>query len=435
MAGRLTATQVKALGEGRHADGGNLFLHVKPGGKRYWKFITNAGGRRREKGLGAFPKVPLSEARQKAVRIRALLDEGEDPWAETAALRVPTFGEASAEFIGSMESGWKNDKHRAQWRSTLSTYCKPMQGKSVAEIGTNDVLACLTPIWHTKPETASRLRGRVERVLDFARARGWREGINPAIWRGHLSAILPAAGKLKRGHHGAMPYADVPAFMTALAQRHGTAARALAFTVLTAARSGEVRGATWAEIDLDHATWTIPASRMKAGREHRVPLSPAALTVVLAMPRGESGALVFPGTKPGRPMSDMTLAAVLKRMKLDGLTVHGFRSSFSTWVTECTDATIEVREAALAHAAGDRVAAAYNRSDHFIRRCALMEEWSSFLWRDVAPWSVLCLNWTPAEGRAGRNLWRPRREKKLDSTFPVRKGRANLGRRCWSVRY
>ncbi|RAI01010.1 integrase [Acuticoccus sediminis] len=379
MAGRLTATQVKALDEGRHADGGGLYLHVKPGGWRGWKFITNKGGRRREKGLGAFPKVTLADARKAAARIRLAMDDGEDPFAKAeAAPTVPTFANAAEQFIDGMEAGWKNPKHRQQWRNTLDTYCKPMADKSVAEIDTNDVLACLTPIWTAKAETASRVRGRIERVLDFARARGWRNGINPALWRGHLSAILPAAGKLKRGHHGAMPYPDVPALMKTLAERRGTAARALTFTILTAARSGEVRGATWAEIDLDKAVWIVPADRMKAGREHRVPLSPPALAVLEALPKGGPDALVFPGQKKDRPMSDMTLGAVLKRMELNNFTVHGFRSCFSTWVTECTDATIEVREAALAHAAGDRVAAAYNRSDHFARRRALMDDWATY---------------------------------------------------------
>ncbi|ORE92700.1 integrase family protein [Stappia sp. 22II-S9-Z10] len=242
MAGRLTATQVKSLGDGRHSDGGGLYLHVKPGGWRGWKFITQAGGKRREKGLGAFPKVTLAEARMAAARIRIAMDEGQDRFSKDKAPDgVPIFRDAAEQFVASMEAGWKNDKHRAQWRSTLTTYCKPMADKSVAEIDTNDVLACIQPIWHTKAETASRVRGRIERVLDFARARGWRDGINPALWRGHLSAILPAAGKLKRGHHGAMPYEDVPAFMAELSGRRGTAAKALAFTILTAARSGETR--------------------------------------------------------------------------------------------------------------------------------------------------------------------------------------------------
>ena len=381
MAGKLTATQVRALGEGRHADGGGLYLHVKQGGWRGWKFITNRGGRRREKGLGPFPKVTLAEARVKAARIRLAMDDGQDPFAKAEdAPTVPTFGEAAERFVSSMEAGWKNPKHRQQWRNTLTSYCGPIAGKSVAAIDTEDVLRCLQPIWAEKAETASRLRGRIERVLDFAKVRGWRGGetINPATWRGHLSAVLPAAGKLKRGHHGVMPYADVPDFVTALADRRGSAARALTFTILTAARSGEVRGATWQEIDADRAVWTIPAARMKAGREHRVPMSPPALAILAALPKGEPEALIFPGSKPGRPMSDMTLAAVLKRMELADLTVHGFRSSFSTWTAECTDATIEVREAALAHAAGDRVAAAYNRSDHFARRRALMDEWATF---------------------------------------------------------
>lgn len=380
MVGRLTATQVKALGEGRHADGGGLYVHVKANGRRYWKFITNAGGRRREHGLGAFPKVTLAEARKAAARIRLALEEGEDPFAKEEARTVPTFAEAAEQFVAGMEAGWRNPKHRHQWRSTLATYCRPMAHKPVEELGTDDVLACLTPIWQAKPETASRVRGRIERVLDYAKARGWRDGPNPALWRGHLSAVLPPAGKLKRGHHGAMPWREVPAFMEELAARRGLAARALAFTILTAARSGEVRGATWEEIDLEEAIWTVPAERMKAGREHRVPLSNAALAILRDLPwcAEAPDALVFPGSKPGRPMSDMTLTAMLRRMGRDGLTVHGFRSSFSTWVTEQTDATVEVREAALAHAPGDRVAAAYNRSDHFARRRALMEAWAAF---------------------------------------------------------
>jgi integrase len=377
MAGRLTAAQVKALGEGRHADGGNLYLHVKPNGWRGWKFIAIAGGRRREHGLGPFPKVTLAEARKAAARIRLALDDGKDPFARAvAAPVVPTFGEAAELFVAGNEAAWRNPKHRQQWRSTLVTYCKAIAGKPVDGIGTEDVLMCLSPIWAAKAETASRLRGRIERVLDYARARGWRDGPNPALWRAHLSAVLPPAGKLRRGHHGAMPYGGVPAFMTALAGRPGVAARALAFAVLTAARSGEARWAVWAEIDAERAVWTIPAARMKAGREHRVPLSPAALA--LLAPSGKPDALVFPGAKPGRPLSDMTLAAVLKRMGLDGVTVHGFRSSFSTWTAECTDASIEVREAALAHVAGDRVAAAYNRSDHFERRRELMGAWAAF---------------------------------------------------------
>jgi len=359
---------------------------VKPTGWRGWCYITRVNGKRREIGLGAFPAVSLADARAAAARIRLAVADGADPMAAKpsraveAAPKLTTFGEAADEFVASMEAGWRNEKHRQQWRSTLATHAASLRDKPVAHVGTDDVLAVLQPIWTTKAETASRLRGRIERILDFAAVKGWRDrGVNPAAWKGNLALTLPAAGKLKRGHHGAMPYADVPAFMGELAGRRGIAALALRFVVLTAARSGEVRGMTWGEVSDD--VWRIPAERMKGGREHRVPLTAPAMAVLEAMAKlGDApDRLVFPGTKPGKPMSDMTLTAVLKRMKREDVTVHGFRSSFSTWTADCTDASIEVREAALAHAAGDKVAAAYNRSDHFARRRELMEQWAEFI--------------------------------------------------------
>lgn len=379
--GKIVATQVKTLGEGRHADGGGLYLHVKPNGWRGWKFITRAGGKRREQGLGPFPKVSLADARRAAAKLRLAIDEGEDPFAKAEARVVPTFAEAASQFISSMEASWRNAKHRAQWRSTLASYCEPMSNRLVSNIDTDDVLACLTPIWQTKPETASRLRGRIERVLDYAKARGWRTGQNPALWRGHLSAILPPAAKLRRGHHGAMGYRDVPGFVTNLGTRKGIAARALEFTILTAARSGEVRGANWDEIDAANAIWIIPKERMKRGREHRVPLAKPALNILEELRRlaVKSDDLIFPGAKPGRPLSDMTLAAVLRRMGHQDVTVHGFRSSFSTWTAEMTDTPSEVREAALAHVSGDKVASAYQRGDFLNRRRELMSLWAEFI--------------------------------------------------------
>ena len=380
---RFTAAEVKSVSEvGRHADGGGLYLVVKPTGARAWAFMWKARGRRREMGLGPFPAVSLAKARTVAERHRAAIAEGRDPLAERKGVEAkasePTFAEASDTFIASMEAGWRNPKHRQQWRNTLATYCEPIADRPVSEVDTDAVLKVLQPIWVAKPETASRVRGRIERVLDYARARGWRSGANPALWRGHLSAILPARARLTKGHHAAMPYRDVPRFVWALRTRQGLAARALEFAVLTAARSGEVRGASWSEIDLAEALWTIPAARMKGGREHRVPLSEAALAILEGLGTAAEGSgLVFPGAR-GQPLSDMSLSAVLRRMKLDDFTVHGFRSSFRDWCAETTSVASEVAEMALAHAVGNKVEAAYRRGDLFDKRRELMAAWAAF---------------------------------------------------------
>ena len=374
---RLVATQLKGLPAGRHSDGAGLYLTVKPTGARSWVYMWKRAGRRREMGLGAYPGVTLAKARSSAEKVRSSLAEGRDPLLERQPTKRPTtFADVAERFLDDNEAGWRNAKHRAQWRSTLKAYCEPIADTSVGEVDTEGVLRCLRPIWLTKPETASRVRGRIERVLAYAAAHGWRdrERINPAAWSGHLAAILPKPGKLTRGHHRALPFAEVPIFIARLRERRGFAARALEFAILTAARSGEVRGATWGEISGD--VWTVPASRMKAAREHRVPLSGAAVAILDGLPRGEGDNLLFPGTRE-QTLSDMSLSAVLRRMEVDA-TVHGFRSSFRDWAGDATTFPREVAEAALAHVVGDAAERAYRRSDALAKRRELMEAWADF---------------------------------------------------------
>jgi integrase len=275
-----------------------------------------------------------------------------------------------------MRPSWRNAKHAAQWEMTLRDYAASLRRLPVDKVTTNDVLSVLKPLWHSKPETASRFRGRIERVLDAAKAKGLRTGENPARWRGHLDQLLPKRLQLTRGHHAAMDYADLPAFMDCLQVREGSAARALEFAILTAARSGEVLGARWEELDLERGVWTVPPNRMKAGREHRVPLSRRALNMVNAIQR--EGDFVFAGQKAGSPLSVMALEMVLRRMKVDDATVHGFRSAFRDWTAECTNFPNEVCEAALAHVIENRAEAAYRRGDLFEKRRKLMEAWGTY---------------------------------------------------------
>jgi integrase len=277
-----------------------------------------------------------------------------------------------------MRPSWRSGKHAEQWEHTLRGYAAPLRRLPVNTITTGDVLAVLKPLWIDKTETASRLRGRIERVLDSAKAQGFRTGENPARWRGHLNQLLPKRQRLTRGHHAAISYGDVPASIEDLQSREGTGARALEFTILTAARSGEVLGARWDEFDLERAVWTVPAHRMMTGREHRVPLSARALTIVKALREGGSGEFVFAGQKRGKPLSKMALGNVLRRMKLDNVTVHGYRSAFRDWAAECTNFTNEVCEAALAHTVTNRVEAAYRRGDLFEKRRKLMEAWAAY---------------------------------------------------------
>jgi integrase len=297
-----------------------------------------------------------------------------------AASRSKTFGDVADELIASRSPGWRNDKHRAQWGMTLKTYAAPLRDKAPAEITTEDVVAVLSPIWMAKPETAARTRGRIEAVLDAARVRGLIDpgAANPARWRGHLDHLLPKHSRRLKRHHAALNWRELPTFMADLAQREGTSVRALEFCILTAARIGEVLGIRWREIDLETAVWECPADRMKAGKPHRVPLSPAAVAVLSRMPRCKPEALVFPGAKPAKPLSNMVMAALFKRMKREGITTHGFRSSFRDWAGEATHYPREICEAALAHAVGNAVEQAYRRGDALEKRRALMHDWAAY---------------------------------------------------------
>jgi integrase len=291
---------------------------------------------------------------------------------------VPTFGQVADQLMASMQRQWRNEKHRYQWRMTLENYAKPIWDRPVDMVGVEDVLTVLRAHWERRPETAGRLRGRIERVLNAAKAAGYRTGENPAAWRGHLENLLPRRARLSRGHHKAVPWRKMPAFIKTLRERDGVAAIALEFAILTAARSGEVRGATRDEFDIEQKVWVVPAKRMKSGREHRVPLVPRAIEILEAVkPLANHTGLVFPGRQPSKPMSDMTLKAVLRRMKVDA-TVHGFRSSFKDWASEGTSFANELSEAALAHVVGDAVERAYRRGDVLDRRRELMEAWAKF---------------------------------------------------------
>ena len=373
----LNARKVETATPGRHGDGRGLFLYVKKSGARSWVLRYQVAGRRRDLGLGAFPDVSLAMARERALEARRLIAEGTDPIANKQQAKPMTFRESALDLIESKRPGWKNAKHAAQWVSTLEAYAFPKLGPmQVAKIETADVIAALKPIWSEKPETANRVRQRIEAVIDYASALGIRTGENPARWRGHLANLLPKPTKMRAvQHHPALPHSKIPKFMSALEGRSGVSARALAFTILTAARSGETRGMTWAEIDLDARVWTIPANRMKAGKEHRVPLADASLAL-LGEPR-EAGALVFGSeTKPGKRLSDMSMTALLRRMGYTDITVHGFRSTFRDWAGETTGFPREVIEAALAHGIKDKAEAAYARSDLFDKRRNLMEGWA-----------------------------------------------------------
>ena len=386
----LSALEVKRLTEpGWHAVGtvAGLGLKVSPTGTRAWVLRVVVGAKRREIGLGAFPDVTLADAHAKARAMRSEIELGVDPvqkrQAAASALRAAqtaglTFGQCAAAYIKSHRDGWKNDKHAQQWENTLQTYAAPVVGDLlVRHVETAHVLAILEPIWATKTETASRLRSRLELVIDWATARGEREGLNPARWRGHLDKLLPKPSKVaKVKHHAALPWREIGPFMARLRAAEGMGARCLEWAILTAARSGEARGATWSEIDLEARTWTVPAERMKAGREHRVPLSDAAIKLLQSLPRIAGNDLVFPAPRGGE-LSDSTLTAVLKRLGVP-VTQHGFRSSFDDWATESTSYPTHITDMALAHTIGDKVEAAYRRGDLFEKRQRLMADWSDW---------------------------------------------------------
>jgi integrase len=384
---RLSAISIKNAKPGLHPDGGNLYLQVADSGAKSWLFRFGRSGRERWMGLGAVITVGLAEAREEATRCRGLLLKGIDPIEARKAERAgnelaqhagTTFRDCAERLIASHEGSWRNPKHRAQWRSTLATYAYPVMGSvAVQSVDTGMVLKVLEPIWQTKSETASRVRGRIEAVIDWAKARGIRNGENPARWKGHLDHLLPAPSKVRKvRHHAALPYTEIGKYMDELRRREGTSARALEFVILTAARTGEVLGARWGE--LDDKLWTVPAERMKSEREHRVPLSKQATAVLKAVRPKEAAAddLVFPGPRGG-PLSDMALAMLHRRMGHD-ITTHGFRSAFKDWASERTSFANEVSEAALAHVVGDRVEAAYRRGDLFEKRRRLMDAWAQY---------------------------------------------------------
>jgi integrase len=385
----LTAKAAERLTRpGRYAVGSGAYLQISQRGTKAWLFRYQRDGKARQMGLGAYDLVTLAEARAKAVVARKALLEGHDPlevkaarraYARLEAAKGLTFRDCAERMISSHEAAWKNPKHRAQWRSTLATYCYPTFGDlAVADVDTGLVLKSLEPLWTAKPETAGRVRGRIESVLDWAKARGYRDGENPARWRGHLDKLLPNRRRLRRvRNHPAMPYADVPALMAELRGRESMSAKALEFMILCAARTGEIIGARWPEFDLRQRIWTLPAERMKAGKEHRVPLSDRALEALKSLPRESE--FIFVGGKFGRPLSNMAMLELLRGMRPgSGYVPHGFRSSFRDWVSERTGYASEVAEAALAHAIESKVEAAYRRSDLFEKRRRLMEEWASF---------------------------------------------------------
>jgi integrase len=388
----LTAKRVeREKRPGRYRDGivRGLYLQVGPTGGKSWGLRFERDGRERWLGLGPLSVVDLKMARDRARAARLLLLDGIDPIdhrkAEKAKRAAATaklflFREAVELFFNQHEAKWRNRKHRTQFTNTLRQYAFPVLGDmAVAEIDTPAVLRAVEPIWMAKTETASRVRGRIESVLDWCTVRGYRTGDNPARWTGHLSEVLPARGEIKKTvHHPAMPHAEVPGFMAELRKREGVAARALEFVILTAARTGEVIGARWSEVDLGGKIWTVPAGRMKGGKEHRVPLSDRAVELLRALPAEDGNDFVFMGSRPGTGLSNTTLTQVLKRMNHDGITVHGFRSTFRDWASETTNFPNHVVEMALAHAIGDKVEAAYRRGDLAVKRRKLAEAWSGF---------------------------------------------------------
>jgi len=398
--GKLTARAVETLKKaGRHSDGGGLYLHVKATGAKSWAFIAVIKGKRREIGLGPVASVPLIEARRKAQEAREAIARGDDPLGvlrPKEAVTVPTFGEVADELIASKETEWRNEKHKAQWRVTLGTVpydlakvridqkahalhvkaLTALRAMPVDTIDTAQVLAVLKPLWLTAPETASRLRGRIEAVLDGAKGKKYRTGDNPAAWRGSLKSWLPKRDKLSRGHHAAMKFKVIPEFMARLRARDSISARCLEFLILTASRSGEAIGTRWSEIDLDGAVWTIPANRMKAAKEHRVPLSDRALAIVKALHDTRVSEFVFPG-RGTKGLSNMAMMMCLRDLA-PGVTVHGFRSAFRDWCGEATNFPRDVAEQALAHAVGDETERAYRRGDALEKRRLMMAQWAIY---------------------------------------------------------
>ena len=402
---RLTARTVATLTKpGLVADGGGLYLHVSASGAKSWIFRWSRDGKSHDMGLGAAGDdgVTLAEARELATDARRCVREGGDPIEDRRAKRsqkkleaakAMTFRQCAEGYISAHQAGWSNAKHAAQWPATLTSYAYPVFGElPVQSVDVALVVKVVEPIWTEKPQTASRVRGRIEAVIDWATARGYRQGENPARWRGHLENLLPKKSKLRPVEHlAALPYGELPAFMAELRQEEGIEARALQFTILTGARTGEVIGAKWSEIDFAARLWVISAGRMKMRREHRVPLSEPAAAILGALREVRQSEFVFPGQRVGRPLSNTGMWHLLKRMHHDNLTVHGFRSTFSDWCSECTNFAAEVREMALAHVVSDKVEAAYRRGDLFQKRRQLAEAWGRYCMKPVVAGEVVAL--------------------------------------------
>ena len=387
---RLSALAVsRATEPGMYPDGLGLYLRVGPSGSKSWVFRYRVGNSRRDMGLGPVHAISLADARAKAAECRKLRVDGADPLqvrenvrmaAKLEEAKALSFKECAEKYIAAHAPGWRNAKHGDQWRSTLATYAYPVFGElPVQSVDIGLVMKVLEPIWATKTETASRVRGRIEVILDWATVRELRRGDNPARWKGHLENLLPKRSKVQKvEHHPALPYVEIGAFMKLLRAEDGVAAKALDFLILTATRTSETIGATWDEIDLDAKVWIIPADRIKAGKEHRIPLSVAAFAVLEDMKRTRLGKHVFPGGKADSGLSNMALLKLLGRMKRDDLTAHGFRSTFRDWAAECTNYPREVAEMALAHTIGDKVEAAYRRGDLFEKRIKMMDDWAEY---------------------------------------------------------
>ena len=423
--GLLSPAAVRHAKPGMHCDGLGLYLRVTTGesGKisKYWIFRYAVDGRDRQLGLGALDTIAPREAREAAAECRRLRLQGIDPIerrkttqaaAKAAGANAMTFDQCAARYMKAHASSWRNPKHRQQWTNTLTTYVTPVFGNVLVQvIDVALVTKALEPIWNEKPETASRVRGRVEVILDWATARGHRQGDNPARWRGHLDKLLPAPAKVRKvKHHPALPYVEIGAFMVDLRALHGIAARALEFTILTAARTGEAIGAKWDEIDLQAKVWTVPEDRMKGGCEHRVPLSTSARALLRAMREVRQNDYIFPGDREGKPLSNMAMLEQVRRMNEQRSAVgepkwidprqgkeivpHGFRSCFRDWSAERTNFPNHVVEMALAHAIGDDVEAAYRRGELFNKRVALMSAWEIACARPARTAKVLPLHAT-----------------------------------------
>ncbi|CAE6852438.1 tyrosine-type recombinase/integrase [Paraburkholderia aspalathi] len=370
---------------GYYSDGGGLYLQISPSGSKSWIFRYARNKKSHEIGLGSYLNVSLESAREKAEGMRRALGNGDDPLAMRQSERAKiaakmTFTECSSAYIEAHKHGWKNEKHADQWANTLATYAAPLIGKKdIALVDTHDVTRVLEPIWTTKNETASRVRGRLEKVLAWATTRGLRSGENPARWKGHLDTLLAKPSAVQNEeHHAALPYDEIGAFMDGLRGMHGVAARALEFCILNASRTAEIIGAQWSEMDLDAKLWIVPAERMKMKKEHRVPLGKRAISILKEMQAARHGDFVFPGMREGTGLSNMSLLAVLKRMERPNLTVHGFRSTFRDWAAECTNFPRELAEKALAHAVRSEVEAAYQRGDLLAKRGKMMDAWAAY---------------------------------------------------------